>query len=247
VTVAAFDEIAARYDDLWTRSTVGCLQREAVWRRIGRLFSAGQSVLDLGCGTGEDALRLMRAGVRVRAIDASPEMVRIARRRGVDAETVRAEECGLLCDRFDGIISNFGALNCVEDLGSLRDPLAGLISPGGHLAVCILGRFCAWELVWNLLRRDQAKALRRFGKSAPSSLGVRVFYPSAEDLISALRPAFALLDWRGVGLCVPPSYVTPLPDRLLEKLDAWDRRIAHWPLLRGCADHRLFVFARSAS
>ena len=55
---AAFDRLAPRYDQLWTRSTVGHLQREAVWRHLAPLFKPGQTALDLGCGTGEDALHL---------------------------------------------------------------------------------------------------------------------------------------------------------------------------------------------
>ena len=110
---AAFDQLASEYDRVWTRSAVGHLQREAVWRHIGALFEPGLSILDLGCGTGEDAVRLMQAGLRVRAIDASGEMVRIARARGVDAEILSIEDCSLLYESFDGILSNFGALNCV--------------------------------------------------------------------------------------------------------------------------------------
>ena len=102
-------------------------------------------------------------------------------------------------------------------------------------------------MIWSLFHGQPSKAFRRWRKNAPSSLGIRVFYPSAKELESALHPWFTLLDWRGVGLCVPPSYVTGLSAHSLEKLDALDRRIAHWPLLRAIADHRLFVFVRSAS
>jgi ubiquinone/menaquinone biosynthesis C-methylase UbiE len=244
---AAFDQIASQYDRLWTRSAVGQLQREAVWRHIGVLFQPGQTVLDLGCGTGEDALRLMRAGMRVRAIDASGEMVRIARDRGVDAEFLPIEGCGLLEESFDAVLSNFGALNCVEDLDSLHEPLARLVRPGGYMAICVMGRFCAWETAWALLRGQPAKAFRRWRKSAMSSLGMRVFYSSRKGLEAAFRPSFTLVNWRGVALCVPPSYVDGLSAGTLGKLDALDRRLAHRAWLRGLADHRLFVFVRNSS
>ncbi len=244
---AAFDQLASNYDRLWTRSKVGRLQREAVWRRIEALFEPGQTVLDLGCGTGVDALRLMEAGLEVRAIDASPEMVRIARERGVDAEILPIEKCGLLNERFDAILSNFGALNCVEDLESLRQPLARLVRPGGYLAICVMGRFCLWETAWNLLHRQPGKAFRRWPKSAMSSLGIRVFYPSKQDLERAFRPQFRLVNWCGIGWSVPPSYVTGLSGVVLQKLDAVDRHVAHWPVLRGLSDHRLFVFVRNSS
>lgn len=251
MSAAVFDKLASQYDRLWTRSTVGLLQREAVWRHIRPLFQPGQTALDLGCGTGEDALRLMQAGLRVHAIDASSEMVRIARDRGVDAETLPIEDCARLHESFNGsfdmALSNFGALNCVEDLESLREPLARLVRPGGCLAICVIGRFCLWETAWALLRRQPAKAFRRWRKSAMSSLGIQVFYPSRKRLEAAFHPRFTLVDWRGIGLSVPPSYVTGLSDGVLGKLDAFDRRVAHWPWLRGFADHRLFVFIRDSS
>jgi SAM-dependent methyltransferase len=243
---AAFDQLASEYDELWTRSAVGRLQRDAVWRHIGNLFQPGQTVLDLGCGTGEDALRLMEAGVCVRAIDASREMVSIARNRGVDAMTLPIENCGLLDQQFDAVLSNFGALNCVEDLPSLRQPLARLVRPGGYLAICIIGRFCLWETAWALLRRKPVKAFRRWRASVMSSLGIRVFYPSKHALETALRPQFRLVSWTGIGLSVPPSYVTGLSDSLLQKLDTLDRRAARWPILRGLCDHRIFVFTRNS-
>jgi ubiquinone/menaquinone biosynthesis C-methylase UbiE len=244
---AVFDQLASEYDRIWTRSTVGHLQREAVWRHMADCFKAGQSALDLGCGTGEDALRLMRAGLRVRAIDASPEMVRIAADRGVDAQMLPIEKCGLLDETFDAVLSNFGPLNCVEDLDELCVPLARLIRPGGYLIICTMGCFCAWETAWALLRGQPRKAFRRWRNSVMSSLGVRVFYLSKQRVEAAFRPAFTLASWYGIGLCVPPSYVTGLSERRLQKLDALDRRIAHWPVFRGSADHRLFVFIRNSS
>ena len=65
---AAFDGLASRYDELWTRSTVGRLQRDAVWRRLDSLFRPGDSLLDLGCGTGEDPLHFAELGIDEAAI-----------------------------------------------------------------------------------------------------------------------------------------------------------------------------------
>ena len=153
---------------------------------------------------------MIEAGLRVRAIDASGEMVSIARDRGVDAVTLPIEDCGLLDESFDAVLSNFGALNCVEDLESLRQPLARLVRPGGYLAICVIGRFCLGKQPGPCCVGEPAKAFRRWRKSVMSSLGVRVFYPSKHRLETAFRPQFTLVNWRGIGLCVPPSYVTGL-------------------------------------
>src|SRR2546422_468156 len=127
----AFNALAWRSGELWNRSTIGRLQREAVWRRLDRLFRPGDTLLDLGCGDGEDALHFMSSGMQVHGIDSSPEMVRVACHRGVHATQLAIEELGRLKGSFDGAISNFGAFNCLGKLDDIRDPLARLIRSGG--------------------------------------------------------------------------------------------------------------------
>ena len=246
MSTAAFDSIARRYDDLWTNSPIGRLQRAAVWRRVDPLFQPGESVLDLGCGTGEDALHLMEAGLRVSAIDHSPEMVAVARRRGVDARLLAIENIDQMGSCFDGLLSDFGALNCIEDLQRLGCALARLIRPQGFLVFCTMGRFCLWETAYYIARGQLGKAFRRLSPGgAPSSLGPRVFYPSVPRLKTAFRPSFELVDWAGVGVCVPPSYITGLSSGTLATLAGIDRRVAHWSGVRALSDHRLLVFKRT--
>ena len=241
----AFDRIASQYDELWTRSPVGLLQRQAVWRRLDNLFNVGDTLLDLGCGTGEDAVHFMRHGMSVRAIDASSEMVRIARSRGVDASVLEIEQLNRVQGCFHGVISNFGAFNCVANLHTIRPFLARLIRPGGHLAVCILGNFCLWETVWHFLHGEPRKACRRWRcDQFSASLQIPVRFLSVSNLARAFHPEFSLRDWRGIGTFVPPSYVQGLPLSLLQALGVLDRFVAHLPVLRALADHRLVVFVR---
>jgi ubiquinone/menaquinone biosynthesis C-methylase UbiE len=250
---AAFDGVAARYDEIWTNSAVGRAQRDQVWREIDPLFRAGDRILDIGCGTGEDAVHLAARGVLVDAIDASPAMIEQARRRGGFATRVlRAEEVGQghalpvagsawRCPtQFDGAISNFGVLNCVTDLPAFLRDLAALVRPGGTVAICVIGRFCAWEVFYYAVRFEFGKAIRRLRGAAGSSLGVRVQYRSVREFLS---PEFRLRRWVGIGLFVPPSYVR-LPRWLVRPLGALDRLLARIPPFRALADHRLLIFAR---
>jgi ubiquinone/menaquinone biosynthesis C-methylase UbiE len=241
---AAFDRMASRYDELWTNSDIGRLQREAVWRLVDPLFREGARVIDLGCGTGEDALHFSKAGVRVSAFDASPEMVRVARGRGVNASVLSIEELEWIDTHYDGAFSNFGAFNCVRDLRSLQHQLVRLIRPGGYLAICVIGRFCLWETVHYMLGGQVRKAARRWlGKSESASLRVPVYYPGVRQIQQAFAPRFHLVRTAGIGVCVPPSYV-PMSGRVVAMCDAIDRRIAHRPVFRALADHRLLLFVR---
>ena len=87
-TEAVFDEAAATYDSDFAGTTAGVWLRESVWSRLTPFIKPGMHVLDLGCGTGEDALWLARNACRVTAADGSPAML-----ERVAAKAARGESC----------------------------------------------------------------------------------------------------------------------------------------------------------
>ena len=244
VREAAFDKVAYQYDALWSDTPVGKAQRTAVWKRIDPLFRRNDFVLDLGCGTGIDAFHLQSHGISVYGIDSSPYMVEIARRRGVQADCCPIERLEYYDLRLDGAISNFGALNCLSSLTATAVSLAGMVRSGGYLALCFLNRMCLWESAFYLLRADPEKAFRRLKGWAQSSIGAKVFYRSAGEIISAFGDNFRLCSSYGIGLSVPPSYVSAFTTWEVEQLSAVDQYLAGIPVLRSLADHRLYIFKR---
>ncbi len=263
-TAVAFDRIAGEYDSIWTHSLIGQLQRQQVWRELLRHFQSGERLLELGCGTGVDAAMLARAGMRIHATDISPEMLHAARARirseglsnRVTFEVLAIEQVAEIgwTGPYDGIFSNFGAFNCVRNLSVVGRDIARLLRPEGKLALCYMGRFCAWETAWYLLHARPRKAIRRMqcakegvDSRLGQSPGFRVHYPRVAVLEAALRPYFALSSFRSVGLLVPPSYLGEWAEKrpgTLRKLAAWDERLGRWPVLRGAGDHRIAVFVR---
>ena len=241
-SATVFDRVAATYDAIWTSTPIGRAQRNLVWREVDALFHPGERILDIGCGTGEDAAHFEARGIQVYATDASPAMVQVARERGIAATVCDAEELGRIDRSFDGAISNFGALNCVGNLPAVAVSLAGLVRPGGRLAICLLGRFCAWETLHYALRFEWSKAGRRWRRTARYQ-EILVHYPTASEIRVAFAPDFELQRWIGVGLLVPPSYAK-LPAGLLGVLATCDRLLTRLPLLRALADHRLFLLVR---
>lgn len=260
----SFDAMASDYDEAWTETTVGQLQRRHVWRQFGAMFQPGQRVLDLGCGTGVDAAFLARLGVRVHAIDVSSRMMRAAQERvereGL-ADRVTFEICALehvagirQTGLFDGAVSNFGAINCLPDLQSVARGLASLVRPGGKLALCFMGRFCLWEMAYHVLHAQPRKAFRRLRAgeagietSLASGPAFHVYYPSIARLAADFSRNFDLVSFRSIGILVPPSYLerwAKSRQRTLCAFSFLDERIGGWPLVRATGDHRLAVFVR---
>jgi ubiquinone/menaquinone biosynthesis C-methylase UbiE len=197
---AAFDALAASYDAAWTNTADGRAQRDLVWSALRASFRSGDSVIDLGCGTGEDAVFLASLGVHVYGIDASEAMIRQARARAINRakfEVRRIEDLSQIRENFDGALSDFGALNCLSDLKSVSRDLALLIKPGGRVVLCTLGRFCLGESLRYCMRGDLKKAVRRWGGKT-TWRGTRVFYPTVRSIEHSFRAEFALVRARSI-------------------------------------------------
>lgn len=257
---AVFDSIAESYDELFTRSSIGRAQRGIVWRALESAFQCGNRILELNCGTGEDALFLSRRGVSVVACDASARMIEVAQRRknseapesSVQFHLLRTENLGLLrsTSPFDGVLSNFSGLNCVQDLGRVASDLAALTKPGAPVLICLSTRFCLWEILWFALHASPRKALRRLGGTSTARVAersVRVWYPTIRSVRRSFDPWFRLTSIRAVGLTVPPSYVrsrTIAHPKVISKLEKMDRTLGRLPIFRGIGDHVFLGFER---
>jgi SAM-dependent methyltransferase len=180
-----FDALAPEYHILWNNS-----QRSRVWSEIDPLFHLGDRILDLGCGTGEDALHLAEAGVDVFGIDASSKMIEIAAARGAKVRRLGIENLAKLNERFHGAISNFGALNCVQDLRPVAAQLARLVLPGGVVAICIMGSFAWGETLKFAAKLNLGRAIRRWSGHT-TWRGTDVFYHSSRQVRVAFAPEFS--------------------------------------------------------
>jgi SAM-dependent methyltransferase len=134
---------ASTYDTLYQDKDYG-----VECDRIGQIIrdnrhSPVQSILDLGCGTGNHALRLAQRGYSVTGVDRSPEMLEVAQRKSresnldckfiqSDIRTFKSEQ------KFDVVIMMFavlGYLNDNEDILGALNTVKNHLSPGG-LFIC---------------------------------------------------------------------------------------------------------------
>jgi ubiquinone/menaquinone biosynthesis C-methylase UbiE len=252
----AFDSIANEFDERFTPWRSVEAQRLVIRGELIQAFPLGSRLLEVGGGTGEDALWLSQQGRRVLMTDASPAMVAAASRKGVLSEVAAAEQFGELADRlaeepkFDGAYSIFAGLNCVRDLSSFADGIARLLRPGAALLLVVFGTCCPGEILVEMMRGKARTAFRRFRRGdVPARLGGREFtvrYHRRSDLERMLSPRFHLKARRGVGIFVPPSAAEPwISDhpKLLGGLERLDR-LASRPLA-ALGDHVLYRFERT--
>lgn len=258
---ASFDAVASTYDHTFTHTRLGRWLRQAVWEEVERLVQPGDAVLELGCGTGEDAVWLARRGARVVATDAAPAMLEVAWQKGAVAGVTGQvaflqfdadhEEAALpgWAGTFDLVFANFGVLNCLPDRRPLVEALASWVRPSGKAVFVVMGPLCPWEIAWHLAHRQVRVAFRRWRGGVEAHVGqgatARVWYPTPWRLRREFNPHFRHVRTVGVGVLLPPPYLGHLVDRwprLFEVLGRWEKCLGRGGAWLG--DHYLIAFER---
>ena len=244
-----FDSFAASYDTTFGLSPTGRLFRFRIAERVMSEAPRGARVLDIGCGTGEDAVWLSAQGYAVHGIDESPKMIEAAKAKAKQHGSTATFECRTVQSlsqeplRFAAVISNFGALNCVP-LAAWAGIVPGLLTPPGRAFVVLMGRKPLPEGV----RRGFGAADR--GATAEARIGpssVVVHYESVKAAMRALAPSATVTRVEALGCLVPgPGYEGfarrhPIVVGLLAMAESVVRQA---PFFKGRGDHTLFEFQR---
>lgn len=260
---AVFESVADTYDTDFTHTPLGQLLRQRVWRHLTTHFTPGHRILELACGTGEDAIWLARHGIQVTATGGSPEMVRLTAAKvaatGLSHQVTthhlplpppvnQSDFSPLTQQPFDGLFSNFGGLNTRPAWRSLAHQLAQLVKPNGKVILVLMGPCCLWEIGWHIFRGQFANALRRFRQPAMAHIGpvtVPVWYPPSQRLRADFAPWFKHLYTESLGFWLPPPYLGHPVSRwptLLARLNGLDQATAR--LTRDWGDHYIIVLER---
>ena len=141
----------------------------------------GPDYLDVGCGTGIDALQLQAAGCRVLGVEPDARMAEFARRKGVETEVATFEEWDPAGRTFDAVVSG-QAWHWVDPVAGAAKA-AEVLRLGGRLAV-----------FWNVVQppvelaeavaavyRDVLPELPMFHEVKPALDGYSVMFENASD------------------------------------------------------------------
>ncbi len=117
---ASFDKAAINYDETFTNSDIGKLQRDLVYEQLSKQLKSIHNILEINCGTGEDAIWLSKQNFKVTATDISTKMIEEAKNKATlgnlnfEIADINLIATSFPNDNFDLIFSNFGGLNCLS-------------------------------------------------------------------------------------------------------------------------------------
>jgi ubiquinone/menaquinone biosynthesis C-methylase UbiE len=257
---APFDHIATSYDSQFTRSAIGQLQRKRVWSYLEKITPElnGLEILELNCGTGEDALLFSEKGFNIVATDVSEEMLKVTMQKAqqysmqnkISSQYLDLDSFDdtLFDKKFDLVFSNFGGLNCInpEAMQKLLAKIPSILSPGGRFVAVVMPKFCLWETNYFLMKLRFLRAFRRMTRKEVMAdlqgTQMKTWYYTPSQIKKWSKHAFRHVTTKPVGFAIPPSYFETFFSRkkgLLLQLNRMEQALDRFSFLGSMADHFL--------
>ncbi|MFA9400906.1 MAG: class I SAM-dependent methyltransferase [Acidobacteriota bacterium] len=225
---AHFDEIAGEYDDsLPTHVVEHYLAKRVAF--VSRLLESG-SVLDVGCGTGVLASRLVDHGFEVSGVDPSDGMLDRLRERDPRIEARQGSATALPFEdaSFD-LTMCVAVMHHIAEPEMVRESLAEMVRvtrPGGLV------------LVWDHNPRNPY--WKNLMARVPQDDGSERLVPEAELVAGLVTAGARLVSVRQLGFV--PEFVPP---GLLGAAGRMERLIEHTPGARRLCAHNVVVARRN--
>jgi len=234
----AFSAQSVHYDDDDQSNYVIQDLRKQVYQHVAPFMKPASKILELNAGTGIDAKYFTQQGHSVLATDLSDGMILELRKKKLESKQLSYDRIDEIGDKFDYIFSNFGGLNCIDDLGKVTTHLPKVLKPKGLVTFVIMPKVCPWELASLTLRRLKPGCVM----AHIDGQYFRTWYFSFNDIKRAFGNKFELIEIEGLAALSPPPHKTNLKPRTYRFLRRLDKTLNKTFPFNRWADHLIVTF-----
>jgi len=259
----AYDSLASRYDELLLDNPVLAHSANVSLGLVKKAMAFSQQVLEIGCGTGREALALASLGKRVVACDPSKQSLGVLRKKAkalglserIVTRNLAASEVVALVEEFgahafDGAYASF-SLSYEPDLSIVPEQVWTLLRRGAPFLCSIFNRVCVSEIVLLapfLVPRRALRRLEGWTELPVDRYSVVVKSYTPKQVRRLFAPRFSLRDVWAIPAIIPPHYlhaVFSLSGPLRPAWERFDRRLnSRWPF-RYLGSHTCYRFQAS--
>jgi len=221
-----FDESSEKYDYNVLKNLSRRLMYYFIIEYLLMNFKKEEIVLDLGCGTGLEAIPLAKKGINIVAVDVSQGMLQILKRKiekyqikNIKIHKLAIGEISSLIkiygeESFDGAYSIFGPLNSEPNIAKFSYSLFKLLKPKGKFVASIINRWYIYDML-------KFKPRMEFGKYKDILFK---YYTPFEFILSFKN--FRLNEILGIGIFLPQPKSIIKNEKLINILFKLDKHIS---------------------
>lgn len=255
----AFSSVYDDYEALSSENQIDIFRRTYIREHIESFLKPGHKILELNAGSGIDAVYFAKKGHPILATDIAPasaihiqNKIKTQGLNNLEYLSCSFTELEKLGDRkFDCIFSNFGGLNCTNDLQKAFKHFEDLLNPNGYVSLVVMPPFYPWEIATMLT--GNKNALRRFRKDGTASnVGnetITTFYHTPNQIRKALGKNFRHIKTRNIGTFYPSAHFSSFQKNqsVIKKLMAFDVWFNNLPvMIKGIGDYYIITFQKKS-
>lgn len=261
----AFDSASEEYDYTISRNYINTWIRERSIHELLKLTEFDDFLLEIGCGTGTEAIRISKHVAGIVATDISQKMLEALNKKvkakklehkistlQVAASAINSIQSNLPQGKVRIAYSFNGALNCEPDIQRVPEQLAEIIQPGGFFVCSVRNTICLSEFLSHSVALQFGKTAPRKNQPVMVSVGgidIPSYYYPPGKFLGFFEPYFKVKKTVGLPALLPPAYLNDYYLRaggvrpIIEKLE--NLVGAHFPLNR-FGDQTLLILQRRA-
>jgi ubiquinone/menaquinone biosynthesis C-methylase UbiE len=252
----AFTKQSQVFDSLEEQNKILQWMRGEIHNQCLEYFKPGDKILELNCGTGIDAVFFAEHGMHVHATDLSEGMLdQLKRKVSLNklSEKISIQQCSFADltpvinlageKKFDHIFSDFGGLNCVQDIETVIWQFKKLLNPGSTVTLVIMPPVCPWEMLFSF-KGNFKTAFRRLKKNGADAnvegIHFTTYYYSPSRIIKAFGKDYSKVSMKGLSCFAPPPYLEKFPEKypsLFKFLTRLDKKFGSYFPFNRWGDH----------
>lgn len=253
-----FSSVYSEYERLSTENAIDISRRNCIRKQVDFFLGPNHKILEINAGSGIDAVYFAQKGNFVLATDISDASENHINRKieTHGLSNLQFQKCSFtelqnnINEKFDYVFSNFGGLNCTDDLSLVCNQFSGLLSPNGYVTLVIMPPYYPWEMLTILKgNKDAFRRLKNNGVlAAVGNHSVKTFYYTPNQVKEALGKNFKHIRTQNIGTFYPSAHFNSLQKHkfLISKLVQFDTWINRFPLMyKGIGDYFVITFQKT--
>lgn len=254
-----FSSIYEEYEAMSTSNFIDISRRNFIRKEVESYLKPSHSILEINAGSGIDAVYFAQKGFDILATDIATTSANYISDKIelLQLKNIAFQKCSftdlnnLKKGKFDCIFSNYGGLNCIDNLKSVFNQFENLLNPNGYVSLVIMPPYYPIELLTVL--KGNRNAFRRLNKNGTianvENQQIETFYYTPTQVKKSLGSKFKHIKTLNIGTFYPSSHYKWAMNnkKIMNTLINFDQWVNKLPLpIKGIGDYFMITFQKTS-